>query len=255
MHEYKNLKNPPLVFALAEFRFSSVMKISEYLPEIQEELRKKYPIVEKRNDEKLQIEVGHLTVEKVSRWKFLSTNRKSAIEITNERLIYTTEEYSGFNDFTANCEQAIGIIESVVEPSLILRIGLRYDNLILIQNGDTANDLVGQNFTFMRDMEKIGNVENQTTETFFKTSIGEMTIRSLYGKNNLSCLPDIQRLSPSPRYDLPPSERIILDFDHFWKSKEKPLEFKSNIILKKLKELHETSRWAFWELTTDYARS
>lgn len=254
MHEYKNLKNPPLKFALAEFRFSSVMQIADYIPKIQEELRKKYPIVEKGNDEQLQVETGNLSVENVYKWRFLSTNKKSSVDITHERLVYITEDYSGFDGFTSACEQVIATLEKTVEPSLILRIGLRYDNLILIDGGDTAHDLVSQNFTFMQDMEKIGIAQHQTTETFFRTSVGGMTIRSLYGENNLCCLPDVQRLSSPLKDNLPPSERIIIDFDHFWEAKEEPLKFKSDTILNKLNELHETSRWAFWELTTDYAR-
>ena len=84
--------------------------------------------------------------------------------------------------------------------------------------------------------------------------MGGLVIRTLYGKHNLTCLPDLQGLPISITTDATPSERIILDFDHYWEAKEESVSFETNDVLEKLAALHETSIAAFWKVTTDYAR-
>jgi uncharacterized protein (TIGR04255 family) len=85
--------------------------------------------------------------------------------------------------------------------------------------------------------------------------MGGLAIRTLYGKHNLTCLPDVQGLPISIAVDTTPSERIILDFDHYWEAKDESVNFETNVVLEKLASLHETSREAFWKVTTDYARN
>ena len=259
MQDYKKLNNQPVKLVLAEFRFSPVMQIAEYIPRLQEALRRTYPISEKKNEQMIQVQPGGIAVSTLDRWSFISANRKSAVDINQERLIYYTAEYSGFNDFSDSCKQALDVLASIVEPTLIIRIGLRYGNLIKIDNGEKIADLVDAHFGFPNGIEELSDPQQQrnqqVVETFISTTIGGLAIRTLYGKHNLTCLRDLQALPIVIEKNETPAESLILDLDHFWEAKDETLYFQTNEILEKSRLLHETSRAAFWKLTTDYARN
>lgn len=255
MDEYKKLDNQPLKFVLAEFRFSQVMQIAEYIPKLQEALRKKYPISDKRTEQSIHVQPSGVAVSSIDSWIFLSANKKNAIEINQDRLIYFTSEYPRYDGFAEVCQEALSVLAEIVDPSLILRIGLRYSDLVTVSENETISDLVDAHFTFPKCVSELGSSQHQRSETFVSTGLGRLAIRTLYGHNNLSCFPDIQGLPISIDVESEASERIILDFDHFWEAGEDATSFEVEDVLNKLQGLHDISREAFWKITTDYARN
>lgn len=256
MSDYPKLNKQPLRFVLAEFRFSTVMDIQAYIPKLQEALRKKYPTPDKKTEQSVHVQAGGIGVSSYDRWSFMSANKRSAIDINQDRLVYCTADYPRFEGFSIACDHALSALASIVDPSLILRIGLRYGDLVNIEEGENIADLVNPHFTFPSCVDTLGRPQHQRSETLLATELGSLSIRTLYGKHNLTCLPDIQGVLPvSIETDKIPSERIVLDFDHFWESKGEPIAFETKHILNILESLHETSRAAFWKVTTDYARN
>src|SRR5690554_5810248 len=194
MADYKKLKNQPLTFVLAEFRFSSVMRIAEYIPKIQEELRKQFPIPQKSADQSIQIQTSGIAVSTMDRWAFISTDKKKAIIIDQERLVYITAAYPRFAGFSEACRQAICALATIVEPSLVTRVGLRYGNLIKPGEGEKIPVLIDKHFTYAECLGSLGAIQQQITETFLQTAAGGLIIRALHGQNSLTCLPDMQGL-------------------------------------------------------------
>ncbi len=255
MDKYRKLENQPLKFALAEFRFSTVMQIAEYIPKIQEILRKQYPIPVKQSEQAVHVQGGGIAVSAVDRWAFISANKKSAIDINQERLVYVTTEYPRFPSFSENCKHAIETLASIVEPSLVLRIGLRYSDLITVDDGEHMSELINKHFGVPICIESLGETRQHSTDTFIHTDMGGLAIRTLYGENSLACLPDIKGLPIPITADMTPSERMILDFDHYWEAKDESVSFDTTDVLEKLDKLHKAAREAFWKVTTDYARN
>ncbi len=254
MDKFNKLENQPLKFALAEFRFSPVLQIAEFIPRIHEGIRKQYPIPVKRSEQAVQVQPGGIAVSAVDRWAFISANKKSAIDINQDRLVYVTTEYPRFPEFSEICKQAIETLVSIVEPSLILRIGLRYSDLITVDDGENITELVDEHFGLPNCIGPLGKIRQYSTDTFTHTDMGGLVIRTLYGENDLACLPDVKGLPIPITADATPSERMILDFDHYWEAKDESVSFETSDVLEKLDVLHKTSREAFWKVTTDYAR-
>lgn len=255
MNGYKKLENQPLKLVLAEFRFSSVLEIAKFIPKIQEELRRDYPTSGQSNNQTIQVQPGSIGVATMDKWAFISANGQSAIDINQERLVYMTAEYPRFARFSDACKQAIEVLADIVEPSLVLRIGLRYSDLVLVDAGEEVSKLVDKHFGYPECLGSLGATQHARTETFLRTDIGELVVRTMYGQHNLTCLPDMQVLPVFTGHDTVPSERIILDFDHFWAASDEPVSFEVNDALKKLDRLHESSIEAFWKVTKDYARN
>ncbi len=254
MSDYKKLENQPLKFVLAEFRFSPVMQISEYIPKIQEELRRQYPIPQTRTGQYIQVQPEGIAVSNLTEWTFISPDKKSAIDINQERLLYCTASYNRFGGFSDSCKFALDVLAKIVEPNLIYRIGLRYGDLVSLE-GQKIEDLVDEHFDYPNCSSDIGTPQQQSTHSVILTSMGTLLMRTLYGNHALTTLPDVQGLPISIEPDTTPSDRIILDFDHIWEDKEQSVIFETSDILSKLEKLHETSREAFWKVTSDYARN
>lgn len=257
VERYKKLKNQPLKFVLAEFRFSQVLKIADYIPELQDALRKEYPIFENKKEQMVSVHNGNLEVLHANRWAFISANHHNSIDISSDRIMFSTSAYPRFEGFAERCRNAIDILIQKVSPQLLTRVGLRYGDLVQVTKGEgeTFEKIVDEHFIFPQALSSLGKPNTQRCEVVLQTSSGVLLVRTLYGTHDLTCLPDVQGLSISIDNEPKLSERMILDFDHFWEAKEESVRFETDIILTKLGSLHETSREAFWKITTDYARN
>ena len=254
MSEYKKLQNQPLKIVLAEFRFSPVVQMGDYVPQIQEALRKQYPVFEQSSEQTIQVQSNNVSVS-TGHWSFISADRKSAVSLNQERLIYTTTDYPRFPKFRGHCQQIVDLLAEVVNPSLILRVGLRYSDLIEPENGQGIATLVDGHFGYPECYNSIGVAQRQHTEATLRTKEGILVIRSFYGEHDLPCPPDMLNLPVAIRRDTESSERLILDFDHIWEAGDEPVELEPVKVLDKLDSLHETSREAFWKITTEHARN
>jgi len=255
MEQYKKLEKQPLRVVLAEFRFSQVLQIGEFIPKLQETLRRTYPIPEIRKEQAIQVQPGGIQLQSIDRWAFISANKKSAVDISQDRLVFYTSEYPRFEGFSKTCKQAIEALEEIVEPGLILRIGLRYCDMDEIEKGQKISDIVDSDFSFPESVNGLGVQQFARNEVSISTHSGLLTIRTLYGNHNLVCMPDMQNLPITIENSDIASERIILDFDHIWDPKEESIKFETSKVLEELDRLHETSREAFWKITTNFARN
>lgn len=255
MGEYRKLARQPLIFALAEFRFSQILQIDEYIPQYQESLRKPYPLFEVMQEHAFQVKEKALDLKLKARWAFLSADRRNVVTLDQDRLIFFTMDYPRFKGFARSCLGALRPFVELVNPELLLRIGLRYGDLIKIADGEALEEYVDPYFDYPKLAKPLGTPEYQRDEVGIRTDVGRLLIRSIYGNTNLVSLPDIQGIPGLPQPEKEPSSRIILDFDHVWSADEKePQQFDLGLIEDILARLHKTAREAFWRITTDEAK-
>ena len=253
---YKKLENQPLKFVLAEFQFSPVLQMADYIPKLHDRLRQEYPIPSKRTEQAVQVQQTGINLSAVDSWSFLSANKKNAVDINQNRMVFCTSDYPRFQGFSELCRNALVALAEVVNPALILRIGLRYGDLLTLSEGESMTDLVDTHFTPSDAVRSLGGDKRQQRgEIFLKTEHGELAIRTLYGFHNLSIMPDTQGIPIEIDLDNDSSERMLLDLDHFWTSQQSPEQFDVEQILERLSSLHQVSRDAFWKVTTEYARN
>jgi uncharacterized protein (TIGR04255 family) len=255
VEDYRKLSTQPLVFALAEFRFSSVLQIAKFVPAIQEALRKSFPTPKHRIDQGINVHGGGFEVNNQDRWAFVSPNGKSSIQVSHENLVFMTSEYPRFDGFAAGCKLGLDTIKAIVDPSLITRVGLRYGDLVLVEDGEQLTELVDSSLTYPTVFEGVGTPIQRFSENLIQTNEGILAIRTLCGFMPRMMLEDPQSLPINIKTIDTPSERMILDFDHFWESKDDAVMFDVSNILDKLSVLHGPARKAFWDLTSDYARN
>ncbi|MCU4336100.1 TIGR04255 family protein [Acinetobacter dispersus] len=255
MSRYEKLTQQPLVVALAEFRFSTILTMEAYVSSFQEHLRKDFPHFVPTETQEMVIDGKGVNISTHESWLFLSSNKKRAFKLDKDRIIFMTSEYDGVEDTWKNCKTALSFIEKKIKPSILLRVGLRYSNLIIAKSeNEDIDSYVDSSICNSGQLCKIGEQIHRSKETVLKTDVGLMAVRSLCGNLNLSAWPDLSDPPVVINKYLDPSKRIVLDIDHFWQQEEQAVKFNIELIHNKISSLHEKSREAFWEITTDKGR-
>ncbi|GLR27939.1 MULTISPECIES: TIGR04255 family protein [Psychrobacter] len=259
MCDYKKLSNQPLVFVLAEFRFSPILGIKEYIPKIQDALRNKLPILRNTETQEITVSPNGISLEAQANWEFISKNSHTAASVNQNRLLFMTSEYERFNGFEENCDFLLQTIIDVINPSLCLGLGLRYsDTIFNIEGKGSIEDFVQPRLYNNDDLKLSGSLLRQTNETLWRTTEGAIFIRSIYGEDKVLVWPDAENLPIAiEKSSDKPVKRLLLDIDHVWNAQEEesgPLDFNKGLILSKLSHMHKISRKAFWNVTTEQAK-
>ena len=256
--DFQKLPKQPLTMVLAEFCYSSILKMSDYIPDIQERLRKVYPIFKQSKRRDMQLNASSINMNDIDQWLFISPASDSAILIEHNRLVLFTSDYERFPGFSDRCFIAMKALKDIVDPGLIQRIGLRYVDHVVCRSSEEFTQCVDKQFLPNTDLQKLGsNTLQHRVDTAIETSSGTLVIRSLYGKHGLSVMPDVSQELPIKVVNnvIPEVPSLILDFDHAWTESESGIPFELETCKEKLDSLHEISRDAFWEITSEYARN
>lgn len=257
----RKLKYQPLSLVLAEIRFSDKLEIEKDIPQIQEKLRKSFPVYSEEQFQGVQFSSGGwqpLPPKKV--WRFASKDKHHAVEIADNRLIYLTSEYDRFPGFLDRCMLAVSVLNEVSQPDLLYRIGLRYNDLVSPRDGEALQEYIHDGCWMASALSDVGGLTQDRSESVFETEVGRLVIRTYVGKINRAVAPDMPPVLPVKiRTDINQGGlSAILDFDHIYSTDPESgdaKDFSPGFIEKKLKELHDPAILAFEKITTDRARN
>lgn len=256
--EPRKLPKQPLTLVLAEFCYSPLLKIEKHIPDIQEMIRKSYPLLNRADQQTVQVADQEISVTKASQWIFTSQDLRSAVRISSDRLVFVTSRYERFPEFSDRCLDVLSTLKEIVDPTLLLRIGLRYNDHIVFEDLDHATELVDAQLIPNIDFVSLGTgVNHHRIETSIQTSEGALQIRSLLGKHGYAVMPDLSQTLPVKLEVAgePDKVALLLDFDHSWSAEEPGVSFELAVAKDHLDRLHDTARAAFWKATTEHARS
>ena len=258
MTTYQKLSQQPLVFVLAEFRFSPILEMEKYIPTLQDELRQEFPFISTQQNQEFQISPSGIGINNTTEWVLQSKSKKQAITLNSNRLVYVTSEYDRFDGFKRQCKKALEAFIKIVNPSLWLRIGLRYNDAIIKENNENIEEYVQDFLYASNSLSSVGEMTQHTNEIVLETAEGCMVVRSMYAHKAPPMWPDMI-LPIKVEVNNHITTRIFLDFDHFWdinlsQESDNP-DFRLDDLLQKKKKMHEYSRKAFWDITTDKGKS
>lgn len=256
---FHKLNKQPLTLILSEFRFSKVLKMREFIPDIQERLRLEYPLFEEKSGQSIEVHsIGVKVGEGSNKWIFSSADHTQSIVIDEDRLVFFSTFYNRFPDFKDQCMSALSIIQEIVSPGLLLRVGLRYNDSVIPEEGESLEEYIESPWIPPTLLSGKNNVlVYHKEETVVATNIGALSVRTIIGKTNLRVMPDLVGASPVGVENDAPTDQLtaILDFDHHWQTGKDPIKFSAEEAGDILGKLHTTTREAFWNTTTDYART
>jgi len=260
VEQYPKLERQPLTLVLAEFRFSPINNPSACIQDFAEQLGLKSDSLEEGTKQEVQLSPDGVSVKKPCKtWMYKNAEQGRLIQVETDRMICATTQYPRFGAFADQCMEAVHALKQAMNPERLRRVGLRYNDAVVPFEGENFSQYLKSELLPVVVLADQGAVvEHHRTETLVRTNAGTLALRVLIGRHGLAVMPDMSLHYPLEFSVKVPSERMtaVLDFDHFWKpDKEDGAEFSCQEAEKRLQKLHQAAREAFWQVTTDFARS
>ncbi|WP_161603424.1 TIGR04255 family protein [Blastopirellula marina] len=241
--EQLKLAKAPLALALVQLRFSPVLRMSKYVPDIQETLRgmgfTKYV-----EEQMQQLTLGVMPIaESDVRWIFGGRKRREAIILTKDFVTYEVSSYTNFEEFVARFSAALDVIANYANITEAVQIGLRYVNVIRPTEEILANDCLQTSIRGL-SAEELG-VTKSRFEFLIRaeTECGHLLVKSYEHDGKKFIPPEIGVTHLD--FDNKPGEGElfrVLDFDHIEKCE---CELNNEILIGKLWKLHDILETAF----------
>jgi len=119
------LKNAPLFYTIVQIRFNPIVQMKEYIPKIQDQLRRGYPDFQTENIVAINIKNASEVLPQeiqnfpVSRWSFSNAKRNEGYLLLSDSLTFHTTQYDSFDEFKAKALEGLKIVNEIVDLSFI----------------------------------------------------------------------------------------------------------------------------------------
>lgn len=131
------LEHPPLVLAICQLRFSAVLGITDpvFVAPFQRAIQDKYPVVTRNQSLQIQFAIGGSEAQlaqgrPAQQWQFADKEDNWKVVLAPEALGIEARHYSDFDDFRARFLEVLEALALHIQPSIVIRLGLRYINEI-----------------------------------------------------------------------------------------------------------------------------
>lgn len=256
------LRNAPLVHALAQVAFTPVLSIAECIPAIQRLLiQQGFPrFAESANPEVALTPGQPASASLKRRWDFIDRDQHWGIVLTESSLVLQTSKYPTIEPFLDRLRNAVDSIADTIRPALVERLGIRYIDLVRPDPGESFGQYVHSGllgFPF-RDSPQLGaQLRGFQTQSVAGTDVGALAIRSYLLPPNHFVPPDLQPTYLAYRQsDKDTQPALALDFDHFSifrGSGGGSFDFDERAIIAHVTRLHSTVRAAFDAIALPHA--
>jgi uncharacterized protein (TIGR04255 family) len=246
-----HLRHAPLIYVVAQVRFSAVVAIEKYVPEIQEQLRHKgFPRFLKAQVQEMALQIDAAPKFSTSdRFEFQDKDASIGIVLQSNSVAVHTNRYLNYESFEEHIKTALMAVNRVVGISLSERIGLRYVNLIRLKSNEAWREYLHEGLLGL-DSASAG-VENWLSNSQFigKTEVGQLAVRCSRSSQPFPL--DLLTNTLAYSLELPKDEIVTtLDFDHYI---EQITDFKVAKAISTLEQLHESLDQVFMAAVTSDA--
>jgi uncharacterized protein (TIGR04255 family) len=178
-----SLPRAPLVRVLAQVRFPGILKIDnkDVVSAFQEEIRRDYPLFEQQTNQQIEVQVGPggPTVKQMpgNIWRFQDAKKNWRLSLTTNAISIEVESYTSRDDFLARWTNAIAAVETIFDPRIALRIGMRYIDRVAEKPLDTIDALVHTEILGFAKPPLREHVRHALSEATLSIEEGEMLLR------------------------------------------------------------------------------
>lgn len=247
------LNNAPLVYVLAQVRHSPILATEKYVSDIQEQVRKQYPLFKKTVTQTLAIggPGQQPDVSEVTRWEFANKEKNTGFILQKDSFVFHTTAYETFGSFLDLFRSALAAVNKYLDISLVQRIGLRYVDAIETDVSDKLRLYLVSGLAGFPTEEFGLNQLISYTESISQTEIGQLIMKVTQKTDGRTLPPELSPVGleiPRTLDNSRPS--ALLDFDHF---SENQIDFDIETVVATLTKLQGVSAEAFRETVTEYA--
>lgn len=230
---------------------SPVLQMETYLPKIQEAFRRDgYPRFEVLLTQEIQLG-PEFKVATGSSWVFSNKDKSEAVVLSPLFVSLMASEYDTFDVFAEKLERVLRVVAEAADLDLCERIGLRYVDLIRLDDGETWDDylapgLLGPPMDRLSPEKFLYRFEGRAT-----TSAGELAIKLFQSDDGRFLPPDLSPQEIEYKVSVESGEVVtVLDTDHFSVG---PRDFDPPSIIEQMWLLHDKIDMAFRSAVTEKA--
>jgi uncharacterized protein (TIGR04255 family) len=252
------MANAPLIYVLAHVVFTRIPNMAKHWDNFHESIFERYP--------KMNIEdITEFQVEKAESVKFISqrchirdTNEQEGLILSSDSLIFHTSSYTKSSDFFSKLEFVMTNLINILSSSNIetTRIGLRYVDLLLPGEDLPVEDQVsGKLGGISLDKAECDFLKLEEVTKYSTPQGGHLVIRHRQSKDAdilpSDLFPNTLRHAERLNINKPKGAIVgLIDYDHYVLCAD---EFKSDVVINKIKEMRVTSSAAFKLIATPEA--
>lgn len=254
------LKNPPVYCTLVQVRFNALMKLGEYLPDIQERFRKAgFPAFTQSDAVVLHFAAqDEMSVPEAMRprpqYVFGNSQRTHAFVLTTDSLTLQSTDYGTFESFSSMFLAGLARVHETVRLDLTERIGLRYLDHVFPRAGNELEAYLAKEVHGMGGRLHAMNAQTQYSYSETLSAVGHVQLRAraLLRDGSVGLPPDLHPLGLLilSRFTESKGRHAILDTDGFIEERQ---EFALDNIEHELQATHEVISAAFKATVTDHA--
>ena len=252
------LPNAPLIYVLAQIRFTHVPRMDKRSEDFHEKVFNTYPKAEKERIEQVTFKDGQPSVsDSIQRWQLSNEPRTTGIILESGMLVFHTTDYKTSDVFLSELQNILNVFVEVLPEKRVgvsvSRLGLRYVDLLLEEEGLSVDQQVIEALRLPQIPTEIGAPKRMDQVVTYTTPTGS----TLLVRHRQSTTPDVlpgdifpNQLKPAPRLARERPENTIvglLDYDHYIEQ-EQP--FDDAAITTGFRTLHDTSSAIFKATTT-----
>jgi len=214
------LHEDPLALVLCQVRFSRIRKMPEFLPEIQDRLRKAgFPEDASAPIQRIQLEPGKPPVlSSVRHEEFRSKDEAWGVVIAEDMLVLATTQYDRYRGFAERLEAALTIVDEVagLQQGSITRVGLRYIDVIVPKPGESWRQYLQPSLHGPASPVFGGGARLLGMEFHGRTEAGNLTIRITQNAQG-QLIPPGTLVKPMPFRQKDPGTQLVtlIDSDHY----------------------------------------
>lgn len=165
----ERLEKAPVYFALAQVGFSPVMSMGQFVPAIQESMRRNgYPEFQQGHVMQVRISEDGIeapVVETKPLWFFMHADQTKNYVLTSESLTFQTTHYDTHESFIPETLSGFRRVHEAAGLSAVKRLGMRYLDAIQPAVGETVNDYLVEG---LHGVAVADQLESGTTELTFR---------------------------------------------------------------------------------------
>jgi uncharacterized protein (TIGR04255 family) len=258
-------KNAPVVYVIVQVRFSPVLSLKTYVPQIQESFRRTgFPAFDSRFNFQLAFSVPppagpepaapSIPVERTLSYVFSNRDRSQSFVLEQNGLTFHVTDYVDFSWFLDLFLTHLEHINDVISPDSSERIGLRYIDAVLPKPGSKVKDYLIPAVLGLSEQPVEGSLQHAYSETMLLNGNTSTVSRIVVRSGQIAFPPDMAGLpvNINSRFTEYKDIHAVVDTDSF-QTIHSPMEIKK--LRANLHHLHDSVENVFNAVTTDFARA
>lgn len=143
------LKNPPVYLTLAQARFNPVLKLVDYVPSVQEGMRKAgYPAYSQQSSVVMRLPNSQEVEQQPSalpqpaqhvQYFFSNAAQTHSFVLSADALTFQSSDYGTYEKFSAQFLDGLALVHEVVKLDFTERVGLRYLDHVAPRKGESID--------------------------------------------------------------------------------------------------------------------